>query len=211
MASLVYRAHPVPSTLQDFVFDFGALTDARELCYVLSMASKALPSDTKVEHEMIAALVCRAHAIVRQCEGDSSATSLRDVRRFLQLTIWFRQNFPKVGEKMKERAAQLLQQRALAAPQGGKKDLAAADKKHTPCGLSSLAVSGIVFNFILFILILKRLIFHFSLSRMQTSTVLALAHVYFYRLSTGEQRQSLWSAMQRTVNDNWTRELLSLG
>ena len=42
MRALVYRVHPVPRTLQDFIFDFGALTAARERAYVLRMAAGQL-------------------------------------------------------------------------------------------------------------------------------------------------------------------------
>ena len=44
MASLVYRVHPVPAALHDFIFDFGALTPDNEALYVQKMVAQARPS-----------------------------------------------------------------------------------------------------------------------------------------------------------------------
>jgi E3 ubiquitin-protein ligase RNF213 len=37
MASLVYRVTPIPSTMRDFVFDFGSLESEQERLYIRSM------------------------------------------------------------------------------------------------------------------------------------------------------------------------------
>ena len=98
MAALVYRVHPVPETLTDLIFDFGALTKERERRYIESMASEALGLEGASQSEVgaVTALVSRAHEVVRGDVGDSSAVSLRDVKRFLKLLDWFKTNFPKV-------------------------------------------------------------------------------------------------------------------
>ena len=162
----------------------------------------------------MASLVCRAHREVRAADGDSSAVSLRDVKRFLGLALWFRENFPRVGDKVQEHAARLRRQKqaAAAAAQvgggggggggssgrsgssgvaGGARG-AAATKGAAPG--SAAGRRGPV-----------------ALSPLATSTVLALAHVYYYRLATAEQRAGFWRAMQATVAENWASALGQLG
>ena len=110
MAALVYRVHPVPPTLQDLVFDFGALTPKKEGTYILSMVEHELtdvlssavqaPNVTdKGRKEVVDAevlivtlLLVKSQAYVREVEGDESAVSLRDVRRALRLLKWFMAN-----------------------------------------------------------------------------------------------------------------------
>ena len=42
LSSLVYRVAPVPSSLRDFVFDFGALPEEQEIEYIHQMVRKTL-------------------------------------------------------------------------------------------------------------------------------------------------------------------------
>lgn len=90
MADLVYRVHPVSPTLLNFVFDFGALGVHVEDDYVASMVKAADPEAPSAMHALMAALIVNAQAFTRTAENDSSAASLRDVRRCLDLFVWFR-------------------------------------------------------------------------------------------------------------------------
>eukprot|EP00004_Rigifila_ramosa_P001109 TRINITY_DN1107_c0_g1_i3.p1 TRINITY_DN1107_c0_g1~~TRINITY_DN1107_c0_g1_i3.p1 ORF type:complete len:6204 (+),score=1430.96 TRINITY_DN1107_c0_g1_i3:1580-18613(+) len=98
MSSLVYRVHPVPHTLQDFIFDFGSLSENAEQRYIRSMVEDKIKElGEKIEgfgvvSEEIAVMsefIYQAQQFVRDREGDESAASLRDVRRVLQLLDWF--------------------------------------------------------------------------------------------------------------------------
>jgi hypothetical protein len=44
MSELVYRVHPIPRTLADVIFDFGALSTEKERLYIHSMVSVSLDS-----------------------------------------------------------------------------------------------------------------------------------------------------------------------
>ena len=105
MSTLVYRVTPIPASLRDFVFDFGALELKQERMYVRSMILDflELPSLEGLEHKeqvrltaqrekdynLITDLVVEAQTFVRNREGDPSAVSLRDVRRFLFFCNFF--------------------------------------------------------------------------------------------------------------------------
>ena len=113
LAGLVYRVHPVPVTLQDFVFDFGTLARDAEKLYVRSIVGNALSDmislpklrarkDTKgqtkandavrcfdEEVQLLSDIICGAQIYVREKVGDPSATSLRDVARCMKLMAWF--------------------------------------------------------------------------------------------------------------------------
>ena len=91
MADLVYRVHPVSQTLLNFVFDFGALGPHVEQAYIESMVHHADPDASKAERELMTSLILNAQTFIRTTENDSSAASLRDVRRCLDLFTWFKQ------------------------------------------------------------------------------------------------------------------------
>ena len=102
LSSLVYRVTPIPPSLRDFVFDFGSLELKQERLYIQSMVLSQLnlPSLEGLEHseaerqkakrqndyEVITSLVMESQSFVRECEGDPSFVSLRDVRRFIFFT-----------------------------------------------------------------------------------------------------------------------------
>jgi hypothetical protein len=89
MSSLVYRVHPVPLTLEGFVFDFGALTPKQENLYIHGMVRSMVDDADKTDREAITHLISAAQAFCRQTVGDPSAVSLRDVKRCLRLLKWF--------------------------------------------------------------------------------------------------------------------------
>ncbi|KAJ9458845.1 hypothetical protein DIPPA_15027 [Diplonema papillatum] len=94
MEDLVYRVHPIPQRLQEFVFDFGGLTPAIEARYAKSMTAAYVVDDSSAQSS-IARMLVRAMSFVRDVEGDVSAVSLRDLKRALRLGRWFHKNGPK--------------------------------------------------------------------------------------------------------------------
>jgi hypothetical protein len=101
MSKLVYRVHPIPPTLKDYIFDFGALEPDTESLYIRSMVVHSHEiSDILAHHQstvvaVIAAMICRAQEFVRLYEGDPSVVSLRDVKRVLVLFRWFFKELPE--------------------------------------------------------------------------------------------------------------------
>ena len=116
MSSLVYRVTPIPPSLRDFVFDFGSLELKQERLYIQSMvlSQLALPSLEGLEHSeaerqkvkrqkdhmVITSLVMESQKFVRECEGDPSSVSLRDVRRFIFFTNFVLKTRPYSSENL---------------------------------------------------------------------------------------------------------------
>ena len=97
MASLVYRVHDVPASLQNFVFDFGSLSPSEEGQYIKAMLREKLLKlreqgfelSLPLDAQCSLALLTSSQAFARQQESDASAVSLRDVRRVCQLLDFF--------------------------------------------------------------------------------------------------------------------------
>lgn len=110
MSDLVYRVQPVPFSMRDFVFDFGALTPSTEDLYIEMMIGKKFPS-LKKEVSAIALLIKESQEYIRGLEEDESAASLRDVQRCLDLTDWFHTKVvkkrPNATEKQRARMSEL--------------------------------------------------------------------------------------------------------
>jgi hypothetical protein len=98
MANLVYRVHPIPRTLRDFIFDFGSLSADTERLYIFSMVSKKFSTETAPIHNLVTDIILACQDYIRLVEKEPSSTSLRDVERCLSLTEWFAE---KVTSKKK--------------------------------------------------------------------------------------------------------------
>lgn len=119
MSHLVYRVHPIPNSLRDFVFDFGSLDKTKETMYIESMTNRNLKTifdvmytndddnqSIKIATTHIIRSIVAAQDYVRLVEKDSSAVSLRDAKRCLHLINWFWNNLsmpsePNVSEKLR--------------------------------------------------------------------------------------------------------------
>ncbi|CAK9021977.1 unnamed protein product [Durusdinium trenchii] len=95
MSSLVYRVHSVPETVNDFLFDFGALTKRAEEMYIRSMVQNCWPESPDREQVLVTSLLGLAQDFIRFHEGDPSAVSLRDVKRCLRVAKWMQERFAK--------------------------------------------------------------------------------------------------------------------
>lgn len=83
MRGLVYRVHPLPETMLDYVFDFGRLDDVDERRY-----ARAMLADTPWDADWAVGLLAASHAFVRERLADADPISLRDLRRFKLLAAW---------------------------------------------------------------------------------------------------------------------------
>eukprot|EP00435_Cladocopium_sp_Y103_P073049 s100_g42.t1 len=95
MSSLVYRVHAVPETVNDFLFDFGALTKKAEEMYIRSMVQNCWPESPDREQVLVTSILGLAQDFIRYHEGDPSAVSLRDVKRCLRVARWMQDRFAK--------------------------------------------------------------------------------------------------------------------
>ena len=104
---LVYKVHPIPDTLLSYIYDFGALESSVEALYIRSMISRGLELNsqeegqerrqvplgrlnlTDEEKNLFTQLLLFAQEYIRKIEGEVSSTSLRDVKRCIQLVKWF--------------------------------------------------------------------------------------------------------------------------
>jgi hypothetical protein len=148
MSRLVYRVHPIPPTLKDYIFDFGSLEPDTELLYIRSMISNRqeltdILGTTNVEENrmIISVAVHKCQEYVRKVEGDPSVVSLRDVKRTLVLIRWFNDELPS---------------------------------EH----LEGQKVGNIA-----------------------RATILAIAHVYCYRLSSSMLREGLWELLTKEIHE----------
>ncbi|CAK9251645.1 unnamed protein product [Sphagnum jensenii] len=105
MSRLVYRVHPIPPTLKDFIFDFGSLEPETELLYIQSMVtndkellltlqSSADEQLVLEDQKLMSILIHKSQEYVRSIEGDPSVVSLRDVKRTVVLMKWFYTEWP---------------------------------------------------------------------------------------------------------------------
>ena len=167
MSELVYRVHPIPTSLQQFVFDFGYLEADQETQYLKAILARHLGA-LRVELELevhrrdahcALALLLASQASVRKYENDPSAVSLRDAVRACELLDWFAL---RILKKQEERRADL----AAAAAAGV-----------APPARAKRATKGP------------------AVSPLAASLVLALAFVYMYRLPDTAARQRYWAAL----------------
>ena len=82
---LVYRVHPLPEAMFDYVWDFGSLKESDEMSYIRRMV---VGLDSKVDNDLLASLLAVSQKFVRNVDGNFSV-SLRDVNRCINLIKWF--------------------------------------------------------------------------------------------------------------------------
>ena len=133
---LVYRVHPIPLKLQEYIFDFGSLTPDVESRYIHEMVARLVTETNTVK--VMTELLVVSQNFIRDLEGDPSSVSLRDLKRTLQLARWFK----KYGAKP------IIGRDVWGAP-----------------------------------------------------TILAIAHVFYFRLSSSEDRERLLSCLSLALRD----------
>ena len=90
-SKLVYRVHPLPEAMIDYVWDYGSLSPEDERAYIQRMV-RVLPD--KYQAMVVDSLV-ESQKFIRNAEKNPFCVSLRDVHRCICLISWF--------EKMKEK------------------------------------------------------------------------------------------------------------
>uniref|UniRef100_A0A3P9MK09 RZ-type domain-containing protein n=1 Tax=Oryzias latipes TaxID=8090 RepID=A0A3P9MK09_ORYLA len=94
LRQLVYRVHPLPSSLVSLVWDFGQLSDATELSYINQIVQKksadhSLPDACR---KVISEVLAASQKYMRSRKDECSFVSLRDVERSMKVLVWFYQH-----------------------------------------------------------------------------------------------------------------------
>ena len=93
-SKLVYRVHPLPEAMIDYVWDYGSLAPKDERDYIQRMV-KSLPE--KYE-DMLVDLLAASQEFTREAEKNPFCVSLRDVHRCIRLITWFQEMMKKRKE-----------------------------------------------------------------------------------------------------------------
>ena len=92
---LVYRVHPLPDSLIDYVWDYGSLSYKEESLYI----GNILQDISGAIKETAIDLVCNSQQFIRTAE-DKYSVSLRDVARFNILHEWFHNMLTQKNEEL---------------------------------------------------------------------------------------------------------------
>ena len=111
-SDLVYRVHPLPEAMVDYVWDYGSLTPQDEKVYILRMVQN-LPSE--YQHVLVE-LLANSQAFIRESE-DPYSVSLRDVHRCIVLVKWFMDTISKRADLMMKRKRPLVFEQHLESYQ----------------------------------------------------------------------------------------------
>ncbi|XP_066278598.1 uncharacterized protein [Branchiostoma lanceolatum] len=88
-SKLVYRVHPLPESMLDYVWDYGTLDEKDERSYITKMVTGVFPAESKVKSAMLVDLLASSQNFIRRVEGNQFGVSLRDVNRCRILMGWF--------------------------------------------------------------------------------------------------------------------------
>ena len=84
-SKLVYRVHPLPEAMIDYVWDYGCLDRRDERDYIKRMVG-GLPVKYK---DMLVEVLAASQEFIRNAEKNPFCVSLRDVHRCIHLISWF--------------------------------------------------------------------------------------------------------------------------
>ncbi|XP_078659777.1 uncharacterized protein LOC144904631 [Branchiostoma floridae x Branchiostoma belcheri] len=88
-SKLVYRVHPLPESMLDYVWDYGTLNEKDERSYITKMVTGVFPAESKVKPAMLVDLLSSSQNFIRKVERNQFGVSLRDVNRCRILMKWF--------------------------------------------------------------------------------------------------------------------------
>ncbi|XP_072028881.1 E3 ubiquitin-protein ligase rnf213-alpha-like [Amphiura filiformis] len=101
LRELVYRVHPLPPSMRPLIWDFGHLNASVEKKYIKQIVDEYMESEIfradKRKRPMITTVLCSAQEFMRQQKNECSFVSLRDVKRALDVLVWFLQHQDILG------------------------------------------------------------------------------------------------------------------
>ena len=104
---LVYLVQPLPQSLLNFVFSFGALNSEDEKKYIYSIIEKLFKPGEEKLHEATKEVIFNCHKYLREIFDPSvvsltSVVSLREINRFVKIVEFFKKYF-NIKRKCEER------------------------------------------------------------------------------------------------------------
>ena len=93
-SKLVYRVHPLPETMIDFVWDYGSLSNKDERAYICRMVEGI----TGNPNNLLVDLLCTSQDYIRDVDKSPYCVSLRDVHRCIILVKWFKKTLEQREE-----------------------------------------------------------------------------------------------------------------
>ena len=86
-SKLVYRVHPLPETMIDYVWDYGSLSKEDERAYI----GRMVEGITGKSDSLLADLLCTSQQYIREIDKSPYCVSLRDAHRCIVLVKWFKE------------------------------------------------------------------------------------------------------------------------
>ena len=86
-SKLVYRVHPLPETMIDFVWDYGSLSSKDERAYI----GRMVEGITGNPNDLLVDLLCTSQEYIRETDQSPYCVSLRDAHRCIVLVKWFKE------------------------------------------------------------------------------------------------------------------------
>ena len=85
-SGLVYRVHPLPETMVDYVWDYGSVSPEDEKRYIARMVEGVFRNG---HQKLLVDLLCTSQERIRHVDNTPFCVSLRDVHRCIVLMKWF--------------------------------------------------------------------------------------------------------------------------
>jgi hypothetical protein len=98
---LVYLVQPLPQSLLNFVFSFGALNEEDEKKYIYSIIEKLFEKGEEELHEATKEVIFKCHNYLRNA-FDTSVVSLREISRFCKIVEFFFKKYFVIKRKCEE-------------------------------------------------------------------------------------------------------------
>ena len=89
LRQLVYRVHPLPVRLLDYVWDFGQPSEEDEREYIIQMVRNSIQGLDPEFNILLVDVIAQSQQFMRRCSFECSFVSLRDVERLLKIFHWF--------------------------------------------------------------------------------------------------------------------------
>ena len=97
LALFMYRVYPLPSTMKEYVWVFGSVSESDEATYCTQMCHTFTSEilDKISEREILTKCILSAQEFVRNTLKDTAMVSLRDIARCLKIFVWVYQTMKK--------------------------------------------------------------------------------------------------------------------
>ncbi|XP_077861744.1 E3 ubiquitin-protein ligase rnf213-alpha-like [Saccoglossus kowalevskii] len=112
---LVYRVHPLPKSMMPFIWDFGQLNAETEKKYIRSLVNnnEYIRHLNKVTKQLICNVLAMSQMYMKQQEEECKFASLRDIKRVIEVFVWFHRKYDLIKNGMDIKEAQHVWQHSM--------------------------------------------------------------------------------------------------